>query len=100
MWRTIRTVIGLILVGLGPMGLLLPILPGIPLLIAGVALVGTNHPWDRQVIARLRAWRRKWKRSRCVKQPQMLPEQGEEHLHGGVARHERGEERTGSNGGR
>jgi len=66
MWRTIRTVIGLILVGLGPMGLLLPILPGIPLLIAGVALVGTNHPWVRPVIARLRAWRRKWKRSRCV----------------------------------
>ncbi len=63
-WRTIRTVTGLILIGLGLLGLLLPVIPGIPLLIAGVSLVGTNHPWVRPVIARLRAWRRKWKRSR------------------------------------
>jgi hypothetical protein len=63
-WRTIRTVAGLILIGLGLLGLLLPVIPGIPLLIAGVSLVGTNHPWVRPVIARLRAWRRKWKRSR------------------------------------
>ncbi|MEK6718824.1 MAG: hypothetical protein AABZ16_15175 [candidate division NC10 bacterium] len=63
MWRTIRTVIGLILIVLGLLGLLVPVMPGIPLLIAGVALVGTNHPWVRPVIARLRAWRRKWKGS-------------------------------------
>lgn len=63
MWRTIRTVIGLILIVLGLIGLLVPVMPGIPLLIAGVALVGTNHPWVRPVIARLRAWRRKWKGS-------------------------------------
>jgi uncharacterized membrane protein YbaN (DUF454 family) len=62
-WRTIRTVIGLILIGVGLIGLLVPVMPGIPLLIAGVALVGTNHPWVRPVIARLRAWRRKWKGS-------------------------------------
>jgi uncharacterized membrane protein YbaN (DUF454 family) len=63
MWRTIRTAIGLILIVLGLLGLLVPVMPGIPLLIAGVALVGTNHPWVRPVIARLRAWRRKWKGS-------------------------------------
>lgn len=64
MWRTIRMVAGLILIVLGLLGLLLPVMPGVPLLIAGVALVGTNHPWVRPAIARLRAWRRKWKRSR------------------------------------
>lgn len=64
MWRTIRTVAGLTLIGVGLIGLLVPVIPGIPLLIAGVALVGTNHPWIRPVIARLRAWRRKWRRSR------------------------------------
>ncbi len=63
MWRTIRTVIGLILIVLGLLGLLVPVIPGIPLLIAGVALVGSNHPLIRPVIARLRVWRRKWKGS-------------------------------------
>ena len=63
-WRTIRTVAGLMLIGVGLIGLLVPVIPGIPLLIAGVALVGTNHPWIRPVIARLRAWRREWRRSR------------------------------------
>ncbi len=63
-WRTIRVAIGLTLIGLGLIGMLVPVIPGIPLLIAGVALVGTNHPWIRPFMARLRAWRRKWKRSR------------------------------------
>lgn len=63
-WRTIRTVIGLILIGVGLLGLLVPVMPGIPLLIAGVALVGSNHPLIRPAIARLRTWRRKWRRSR------------------------------------
>lgn len=64
MWGRIRTVAGMVLIGLGLVGMLVPVIPGIPLLIAGVALVGTNHPWIRPVIARLRAWRRKWRRSR------------------------------------
>lgn len=68
-WRTVRMVTGLILIGLGLMGLLLPILPGIPLLIAGVALVGTNHPWLRPWVARLRLWRRKGTRPGGTRQP-------------------------------
>lgn len=63
-WRTIRTVTGLTFIGLGLIGMVIPVIPGIPLLIAGVALVGANHPWIRPVMARFRAWRRKWKRSR------------------------------------
>ncbi len=59
MWGTIRTVAGVVLCGLGLAGMVLPVLPGIPLLLAGVALLGTNHPWVRPFMARLRLWRRK-----------------------------------------
>ncbi len=54
---------GLALIGLGAVGIFLPIIPGVPLFIAGVALVGTNHPWVRPFMARLRLWRRRRKRS-------------------------------------
>ena len=62
-WQKLRAVTGLILVGLGLVGTLMPVIPGIPLVIAGVALAGPTHPWIRPVTARLRAWRRKRKRS-------------------------------------
>ena len=64
-WHQVRAVTGLTLIGLGVLGILLPIIPGAPLLIVGVALVGANHPWVRPFTARLRAWRRKlkWRRS-------------------------------------
>ena len=64
MWQTIRTVSGVVLIGLGLAGMLLPVIPGTPLLIGGVALLGSNHPWVRPCLARLRLWRQKWKRSR------------------------------------
>ena len=57
MLRQFRMMAGLILVAVGLVGLLLPIVPGIPLLIAGVALVGTNHRWIRPVLNRLEKWR-------------------------------------------
>ena len=53
----IRTVAGVALVGLGLVGMLVPVLPGIPLLLAGVALLGSDHPWVRPCMARLRLWR-------------------------------------------
>ncbi len=40
----IRTVVGLLLILVGLLGLLLPVMPGIPFLIAGVAMVGIDHP--------------------------------------------------------
>ncbi len=40
----IRTVVGLVLVVAGLLGMLLPIMPGIPFLIAGVAMIGMEHP--------------------------------------------------------
>jgi len=64
--RKVKAATGLMLIGLGVIGILLPIIPGVPLLIVGMALVGANHPWVRPFTVRLRAWRRKlkWKRSR------------------------------------
>ena len=50
----IRTAGGLVLVGLGVVGTLFPIVPGIPLVIAGVALLGANHPAVRPLMVRLR----------------------------------------------
>lgn len=66
MRHKVRTVTGLTLIALGVIGILLPIIPGVPLFIVGVALVGANHPWVRPIRVRLRAWRRKlrWKESR------------------------------------
>ncbi len=57
MWGTIRVIAGVPLIGLGLVGLLVPVIPGIPLLLAGVALLGTDHPWVRPCMARLRLWR-------------------------------------------
>jgi len=40
----VRTVAGLLLIVVGLLGMLLPVMPGIPFLIAGVAMVGVDHP--------------------------------------------------------
>lgn len=58
-WRTARTVGGFTLIGAGIIGTLVPIVPGIPMLIAGVALVGRGHPLLRPVMSRIERWRRR-----------------------------------------
>jgi uncharacterized membrane protein YbaN (DUF454 family) len=53
----LRTVIGFVLIAVGLVGLVLPLLPGIPLLILGVTMVGIDHPLlqpVRRFIARFR----------------------------------------------
>ena len=56
-WRRIRVVTGLTLIGLGVIGIFLPIIPGLPLFIAGVALAGPDHPLVRRLKERLKQWR-------------------------------------------
>jgi uncharacterized membrane protein YbaN (DUF454 family) len=56
MRRSIRTAGGLVLVVVGVAGLVLPVLPGIPILIAGLALLGTEHPVRVAIIRRLQRW--------------------------------------------
>jgi hypothetical protein len=42
--RTLRLVVGLILLGIGLLGLLMPILPGWLLIFVGLALIGVRLP--------------------------------------------------------
>jgi hypothetical protein len=42
--KRVRVIGGFALIVAGVLGVILPIIPGTPLLIAGVALVGTDHP--------------------------------------------------------
>lgn len=55
--RTIRHVAGYSCLTIGLAGLVLPVLPGIPFLIAAVGLFGPDHVFSRQ-ITRLTTW---WK---------------------------------------
>jgi hypothetical protein len=57
LWRRVRTALGLVLLGLGAIGLLVPLLPGIPLIVAGAAVVGPDHSVIRWLQARRSSWR-------------------------------------------
>ena len=48
----LRTIAGVILITIGVIGLVLPVIPGIPLLLAGMATMGRDHPWLRPLIER------------------------------------------------
>ena len=41
---------------LGLLGLLLPVLPGIPLLVAALFLLSREYDWARRLLARARQW--------------------------------------------
>jgi hypothetical protein len=47
------------LIGVGIIGTLLPIIPGMPMVIAGVALVGPGHPVLGPLMTRIERWRRR-----------------------------------------
>ncbi|MBA2703656.1 MAG: DUF454 family protein [Blastocatellia bacterium] len=49
---------GFLMIALGLIGLVLPIMPTIPFLLAGVALLGRDHPVVRPFIERLDRWRK------------------------------------------
>ena len=50
-WVVVATV-GTTLVGLGITGLVLPVIPGIPLMIAGFALLATEFAWAEVLLNR------------------------------------------------
>jgi hypothetical protein len=49
------TVGGFVLLAVGVAGLALPIIPGIPLIIAGLALLASEYAWARRALERARA---------------------------------------------
>lgn len=51
-WHKIKIVLGLALCVVGIAGTLVPVIPGVPILLAGVALIGTDH-W---LVVDLRNW--------------------------------------------
>jgi uncharacterized protein YqgC (DUF456 family) len=54
-----RTAVGLILVVAGAIGTLVPIVPGLALVLAGIAVLGPHHRLSRALTRRGRAW--SWK---------------------------------------
>jgi uncharacterized protein len=61
LWRNAG---GWILLILGVAGLMLPVLPGTPLLIAGLVMLSAHHRWARNCLRRLKLWIRKLHRHR------------------------------------
>ena len=57
-WRIARGVAGVAMITVGVIGCLLPVIPGVPFLVGGVALLGTRHPLVRPFAERLERWRR------------------------------------------
>ncbi len=56
-WGVARVVCGVLLVIVGLLGCILPVIPGIPILIAGVALLGRENPIVRPFAEWLDRWR-------------------------------------------
>jgi uncharacterized membrane protein YbaN (DUF454 family) len=61
----LRPVGGLLLIVIGLAGLVVPVIPGILLMMAGVAVLGRDHPLISPVLDWLRrhreAWRKRWR---------------------------------------
>lgn len=54
--QQLRVIVGIILCVVGLAGTLLPVVPGVPILLAGVALMGSEHPLVRIVRERFKHW--------------------------------------------
>jgi hypothetical protein len=55
---------GCTLIFVGLLGMVLPIIPGIPILVAGVAILGTDHPIVRPFARRFEQLRRRYTNSK------------------------------------
>jgi Protein of unknown function (DUF454) len=51
-----RDMMGLLLLGVGVIGFLIPIIPGIPFLLGAAALLGPNHPRIKPWMKRIQHW--------------------------------------------
>lgn len=60
----LRAAGGMILLVAGLLGTLLPVLPGLPMLVAGTAVLGPDHPWSRALADRVGRWRARVRKER------------------------------------
>ncbi|MFB3820058.1 MAG: hypothetical protein ACE147_20560 [Candidatus Methylomirabilales bacterium] len=56
-WSLFRLILGTALMLIGVLGTLLPVIPGLPVFLAGVAVAGSSHPVTRFVRERWKMWR-------------------------------------------
>jgi Putative transmembrane protein (PGPGW) len=61
LWRTAG---GWSFLVFGVAGLVLPVLPGVPLLLAGLIMLSADHHWARSCLRRVKLWIRKLNRHR------------------------------------
>jgi uncharacterized membrane protein YbaN (DUF454 family) len=59
--KQLRVIAGFILLAGGLVGLVVPFMPGTLLIMAGIALVGADHPWLQPAVKRIRDWVRRWR---------------------------------------
>lgn len=53
----IKVILGIVLCAVGVVGTLVPIVPGVPIVLAGLALMGSDHPLVVKLKERLKRWR-------------------------------------------
>lgn len=74
-WRVLRIASGFVLLALGVIGLFLPILQGVLMILAGLAVLGKDLPWFRAITDRLAAFvRRRASRDGKPGKPATRPE--------------------------
>ena len=56
LWRILRIASGFALLALGIVGLFLPVLQGVLMILAGLAILGRDFPWSRAITDRLAAF--------------------------------------------
>lgn len=54
-WRLLRIIAGFLLLGLGIIGLFLPILQGVAMIIAGLLLLAPEFRWAQRLLAWVKA---------------------------------------------
>lgn len=77
-WPFVRPILGWLCLFLGVLGLVLPLLQGIPLLVMGIALVGRRHRRIRWVSVHVKLLLRRW----AMSQPRLFGRLGQIALRG------------------
>ena len=61
--QKLKVILGMALCVVGLAGTLVPIIPGVPIVLAGLALMGADHRLVRGLKARLTRWRKRQRSS-------------------------------------